>query len=612
MKKVELQEDWSESDFLFVATKPIIVDSRRNSFKYSKGYYMVKEVCKQSGIPEENFSLTKLTKRFPGKDEDWDDLYKEDTPKLINKIRKGDFKAVILLGKTTTKYLSDLDQDMTISKMRKRFYQSDKLDATIFPNYHPFSVMKKPGRFFNFVRTIEKLSRVDEFPTLEELEPKRLTIFTKKRALKAVEFLKKQDIISCDIETSGLNYKIDKIGELGMCWEPGTTAIFTEEVMEHQEVKDALTELFETESVDFLWQGGKFDIRFFKYQWDCEARVDEDTMLIHYLLNENFNHDLATLAQEYLNAENYEDEFKEEIPKDDNNDPMYLEADRGKLRDYLAKDADYVLRLYNYLKPLLEAQDGIYAYNEIVIPAANTLVNVEMNGITINKNQLKKLDIKLTGEVEDTLKEIKEIIWDLGYTPEKYAEGFGAAAIPDEYSPGSYQQNRFLFHGTYLLPKYDGWTTNKDAMKHWLEGIETQDNAMLEKAVEEVKDTKKIEKFNSHNKDLLDKSDYEIKQYIKKMWYSSDRITNLIETSLKYRKKKKLLSTYVKGFSKALHPNGRVHTNYNVKGTKTGRLSSSNCNVQNFPGKKEIKSLITVPDDKVLLECDYSRIWFWL
>ena len=608
MKKVHVEEDFSNVDYLFVATKPILVDVRRNSFKCSKGYHMLKNMMKQVGISEDNFILTKLTKYYRDKNNSWEDLYKKSTPQLIENIRNHSFKAIVLLGKKTVEYLTDLDTDKSISKLRRRFYYSEKLDGKVFPNYHPFSVMKKPGRFHNFARTMEKLPQVDSYPSLEELEPKRLTIKSKERAFKAIEFLSKQDILACDIETGGFNFKEDKIGELGMTWTYGKSAIFTEEVMEHQEVKDALTDLFENESIKFVWHNGKYDIRFLRYQWDCRARVDEDTMLIHYALNENFDHDLMSVCQEHLNAKDYESKFKKEIPKDEDNDLMYLEADREKLRDYLAKDTDYCFRLYKRLKPQLEKEMSIKAYNKLMIPAANTLTDIEMNGIKINEEQLDYLDTKLSAEITKSLNNIQDIIRDLGYTPEKYAEGFGAAAVPDKYSPGSYQQNRYLFHGTYLLPKYDGWTTNKDAMKYWLEGIETKDEGMLDKAVDEVFDTKKIEKFNSHNEYLLDKSRNEVRNYIKELWYGSDKLIELIEESLTYRKKKKLHSTYVKGYKEALYPNGRVHTTYKVHGTKTGRLSSANPNAQNYPSDKEIKSLMTVDEGKVFTEVDYSLV----
>src|SRR5690606_2850842 len=53
---------------------------------------------------------------------------------------------------------------------------------------------------------------------------------------------------------------------------------------------------------------------------------------------------------------------------------------------------------------------------------------------------------------------------------------------------------------------------------------------------------------------------------------------------LEYRGKKKMLSTYARGLLQAADDAGRVHTNFNLHTTQTGRLSSSNpINLQNIP-----------------------------
>jgi DNA polymerase-1 len=76
----------------------------------------------------------------------------------------------------------------------------------------------------------------------------------------------------------------------------------------------------------------------------------------------------------------------------------------------------------------------------------------------------------------------------------------------------------------------------------------------------------------------------------------------------------KLKNTYVDALPKLVSPlDGRVHTSFNQAGTETGRLSSSNPNLQNIPIKTDIGSLIrqaviaTGPDN-CLLSCDYSQI----
>lgn len=88
----------------------------------------------------------------------------------------------------------------------------------------------------------------------------------------------------------------------------------------------------------------------------------------------------------------------------------------------------------------------------------------------------------------------------------------------------------------------------------------------------------------------------------------------IVEMILEYRGIKKLLSTYVLALPKLISPKtGRVHTSYNQALTRTGRLSSSNPNLQNIPirdkrGEMIRKAFVAQGEDKVILSADYSQV----
>lgn len=82
---------------------------------------------------------------------------------------------------------------------------------------------------------------------------------------------------------------------------------------------------------------------------------------------------------------------------------------------------------------------------------------------------------------------------------------------------------------------------------------------------------------------------------------------------LEYRSLSKLVSTYIDALPKCIHPNTkRVHTSYNQAVAATGRLSSSDPNLQNIPIKSEegrlIRKAFIAPENHVLLTADYSQI----
>lgn len=88
----------------------------------------------------------------------------------------------------------------------------------------------------------------------------------------------------------------------------------------------------------------------------------------------------------------------------------------------------------------------------------------------------------------------------------------------------------------------------------------------------------------------------------------------IVDEILEFRAVKKLLSTYIEPFPSFVSPvDGRVHTTFNQALTATGRLSSSNPNLQNIPvrterGKEIRKAFVPGTPDGVIVSADYSQI----
>lgn len=109
--------------------------------------------------------------------------------------------------------------------------------------------------------------------------------------------------------------------------------------------------------------------------------------------------------------------------------------------------------------------------------------------------------------------------------------------------------------------------------------------------------TKKIKSGYSTNADVLE----ELKN-------SSAVVGNV----LKYRQYSKLYSTYVAGLLDKIAPDGRIHTIFRQTETRTGRISSTEPNMQNIPVRTELgaemRKFFTAESGKVLVDADYSQI----
>jgi len=86
----------------------------------------------------------------------------------------------------------------------------------------------------------------------------------------------------------------------------------------------------------------------------------------------------------------------------------------------------------------------------------------------------------------------------------------------------------------------------------------------------------------------------------------------IIKDVLEYRQYTKLKSTYVDGLMKAIPPDGRVRTRFQMTVTATGRLSSTEPNLQNIPTRTELGSemrrMFVAEPGRILVDADYSQI----
>jgi len=220
---------------------------------------------------------------------------------------------------------------------------------------------------------------------------------------------------------------------------------------------------------------------------------------------------------------------------------------------YSCADADATYRLYTVFKSLL-AEKKLDKTFAMVMKFSESLTDVEYNGVKIDQDALAKLDQEMSKVLEDITHEIQS------HTVIREWE-----KIKDEpvvFNPNSNDMVREVLFDCLHLP----------VVKKTSTGAPSVDAETLE----------------------------ELAQY-----------HDLPELLLRYRKQSKLLETYIRGYWKYISSDGKIHPNFNLVVARTGRLSSSNPNLQNLPSGnvKDIKRLfIPSHPDWIMMNFDFSQI----
>ena len=228
---------------------------------------------------------------------------------------------------------------------------------------------------------------------------------------------------------------------------------------------------------------------------------------------------------------------------------LFSQADIEKATDYACEDADITLRLHKLLKNQIVVNSVVSVYENLERPLIPVIANMENSGIKVDREKLILLSKEFGKKIETTKQKVLDIAIKHGM---------------DDFNVASPKQlSELLFKKMGISggkkTKLGGYSTCSDV----LESI-----------------------------------------------YDEDPI---IEDILRYRQYSKLKSTYTDALQNQISlKTNRVHTSFNMAGTTTGRLSSSDPNLQNIPVKgidgKKIRECFVADKGKVFLSLDYSQI----
>jgi DNA polymerase-1 len=213
-----------------------------------------------------------------------------------------------------------------------------------------------------------------------------------------IQNLLNQTSVCFDTETTGLDALNSELVGLAFSWEKGKGFYvpFPENQEEAQVLIEKFKPFFENETIEKVGQNIKYDIKILA-QYGIEVKGNLfDTMIAHYLINPDMRHNMDVLSETYLKYS--PKSITELIGKKGKNQGNMRDIPLDEIKEYAVEDADVTIQLKNHFLPILEKVGTKKLYDEIEIPLVPVLADMEMEGINLDVDFLKKMSVEMTAE----------------------------------------------------------------------------------------------------------------------------------------------------------------------------------------------------------------------
>ncbi len=373
----------------------------------------------QAGIPRDEVMITNAVLCKPTRGtEPTPEALASCFPRLQREIREAGVTKIMPMGKIPLDAIAPLVAQGGIVKARGAWIQCEEFpDVDILPTYHPaYALRGSPTSFKDIVDDVTKFGRKREYfpdPTYDIIE-------THEQLQTYVDHLLKFKFpIVADLETSNINLQDSTPNEwwngyilcLALCWRPGEVVIVPERLFNSRTTLKILKPLLERKE-GLVGHNLKFDVLYLKhyYHGDIEIHIAQDTLLMHYVLDERKGtHALTSkLTGYYFDDADYDDAMKKYLkrPKLDS----YSLIPREMLYRYGGKDVDYTYRLMEiFTKRLKDLDLYEYPYRKVLMLAVQALVDTERTGMYIYPDSLRHAKDVLGTAVEDGKWDIRDL-----------------------------------------------------------------------------------------------------------------------------------------------------------------------------------------------------------
>jgi DNA polymerase-1 len=338
-------------------------------------------------------------------------------PRLLREIKERGVKNLVALGGIPRRTMLPELGDQSVTATRGLWFEKDGLN--ILTTWHPAYILH--GRWeamTDLQLDFQKFKHGRN--TLPD--PKVLIIKDHKTLQKAVDAaLKASQPICVDLETSNVDKERSTPQEwwngyiicLGFHWLENKAFVVPEELCLSKKTWQILKPMIGSMHGIF-GHNIKFDAHYLLTYYetigiDIAIKLADDTLLMHYLLDENSAHGLKDLCQYYFDAPDWEQEIHKYLKKP--RVDSYCKVPRPVLYKYLGYDIQYSIALRNLFIPMLKEQElWERPYRMLIMPADNVLVQTERRSLVIDEARLGEAKQKMTREVITARENLREIV----------------------------------------------------------------------------------------------------------------------------------------------------------------------------------------------------------
>jgi uracil-DNA glycosylase family 4 len=396
--------------------------------------------------------------------------------------------------------------------------------------------------------------------------------------------------IAADIESrGGLTHKATLIS-LQFSWDDGTAWVLGERggLWDDTDfIQNHLRPCLEGRGRDYIWHNGKFDTKILRHTYGIEARVDHDTMLLSYALDERSGTDerVGVHGLDYLLMDTFDWPYYSS-PAVERAKRTGIVEDYDEFYHYAGLDAGGTFQLFNDQYERAEQDNVLSMYRYLLLRGNEFLTQVELNGMIYDKDRAADIhEFEVAPELDELVRHMQK------------ASGISIL------NPASNTQMAKLL--------YDQW-----GIKHAMQKRKpTQQMPNPHRSVDDSARKEILEgRFRFHADTVVVHEGNMVRTA--EAEDAPERRSFYIGFTEKYDRFQKLskqASTYLVGFIKRaeLDEDSRIYTQLNLHGTNSGRLSSSRPNLQNITRSKEglpdIRKLFRASPGRQIVQADFSQ-----